>query len=729
MKSFVLTPFVLAAALAAVPMRAEEPADASPDEQPSDDETQPAEKRPLTVEDLWAMERVGSPAVSPDGSLVAFTVTTFSKEENKGESDLWLVPSDGSAEPRRLTWQKGADGRPAWSPDGRTLAFVSKRSEDAASHSRASGATAQLYLLPMAGGEAEPVTELPIAPGTPKWFPDGKRIAFAAKTFPDLNDDFEKLKERLKERKEDKTKVKISDRRLLRYWDHYMTDGKVHHVFVLDLESREVKDLMPGYDQLTGFRGFDWDLAPGGDEIAFSANTTEPPWQKLNFDLHLLSVESGEIKRITADNLSHLRASGATASEGDPYYTADGRYLLFGYNDRAEIAPDLTHLARYDRKSGEILGLTAGWDREPSGWRVAADGKTVVFHAQDGGRRHLYKMSIDGGEPRRLAEGGATGAVRVAGAGRLVFLKESFRAPDELYTVGLDGGEPERISFFNGRLLDAIDFGSTESTTFEGADGEEVQMHVLLPPGFDRQAGLPSRKWPLLVLVHGGPHGAWLDSFHFRWNAALFAAPGYVVAAVNFHGSTGFGQAFAESILGNHADKPFEDVMKATDAMLDRGYIDPERLAAAGGSYGGYMASWILGHTDRFACLINHAGVYDLMAQYASDYTWSRSNNYGASPWQDPERVDRYSPSRFAEHFKTPTLILHGEKDYRVPVTQGINLHGVLTGKGVESRIVIFPDENHWIMKPQAAEIWWAEVHGWLEKHIGKGPGRAGGEP
>ncbi len=677
------------------PVWAEEPTGDPPDEEP-----ETAEKRPLTAEDLWAMKRLGSPAVSPDGSLVAFTVTAFSNEENKGESDLWLVPADGSAAPRRLTWQKGADGSPAWSPDGRTLAFVSKRGDDD---------PAQLYLLPMAGGEAEPVTELPIAPGAPKWFPDGQRIAFAAKTFPGLDDDFEKVEERLDERKEDKTQVKISNRRLLRYWDHYLTDGTVHHVFVLDLESREVKDLMPGYDQLTGFRGFQWDLSPDGGEVAFSANTTAPPWQKLDFGLHLLSVESGEIRTITEDN---------AAWDGDPYYSPDSRYLLFGRTDRPEIAPDFTRLARYDRASGEIRDLTADWDHQPSGWRVTGDGKTIVFHAQDSGKRHLYKMPIDGGEPEKVAEGGATGGAREAAAGRLVFSKESFHAPAALYSVGLGGGEARQISDFNGKLLSAVDLGSSESTTFEGADGDPVQMHLLYPPGFDK-----SKKWPLLVLVHGGPHGAWLDSFHFRWNAALFAAPGYVVAAVNFHGSTGFGQAFAESILGNHADKPFEDVMKATDAMLATGYVDPERLAAAGGSYGGYMASWILGHSDRFACLINHAGVYDLMAQFASDYTWGRSNNYGASPWQDPERIDRYSPSRFAKHFQTPTLTLHGEKDYRVPVTQGINLHGVLTGKGVESRIVIFPKENHWILKPQAAEIWWAEVHGWLDKHVGKGPG------
>ncbi|MEM7351158.1 MAG: S9 family peptidase, partial [Acidobacteriota bacterium] len=646
----------------------------------------------------WAMQRVGSPAVSPDGRWAVVPVTVFSHEENKGASDLWLVATDGSAEPRRLTWHKGSESSPAWSPDGSRLAFVAKRSEDDPK---------QLFILPMQGGEAEPVTELPIGVSDPKWFPDGERIAFVASTFPDLNDDFDKVKERLDERKDDKTKAKISDRRALRYWDHYITDGTVPHVFSVDLESRAVKDLMPDYDALMAFTSLAWDLSPDGHEIAFSANSTEPPWQKLDFNLHLLDLESGKIRRITEDN---------PAWDGDPLYTPDGRYLLFGRNHRPEIAPDFTRLARYDRASGKIRDLTAEWDHQPSGWQVSADGSTVVFQAQAGGRRNIYKMSIDGGEPQRVVRGGATDGVRFAGAEQLVYLMESFQRPDDLYRVSLAGGEATRLTGFNDERLAQIDFGSVEDVTFSGADGEPVQMHVLLPPGFD-----PSKKWPLLVLVHGGPHGAWLDSFHYRWNAALFAAPGYVVAGVNFHGSTGFGQAFAESILGNHADKPFEDVMKATDHMLERDYVDPARLTAAGGSYGGYMMSWILGHTDRFAALVNHAGVYDLMAQFASDYTWGRSNNYGASPWQDPERIDRYSPSRFAKNFQTPTLILHGELDYRVPVTQGINLHGVLTGKGVESRIVIFPEENHWILKPQAAELWWSEVHGWLDKHVGAG--------
>ena len=272
------------------------------------------------------------------------------------------------------------------------------------------------------------------------------------------------------------------------------------------------------------------------------------------------------------------------------------------------------------------------------------------------------------------------------------------------------------LTSFNEKLLAQLDLGRVEDATFEGAGGDPVQMFVVFPPGFD-----PGRKWPLVHVIHGGPHGATLDQFHYRWNMALMASPGYVVAGVNFHGSTGAGQAFADAIVGAHGDKPFADIMKATDHLVGRGFVDESRMAAAGGSYGGYLVSWILGHTNRFAALINHAGVYDLMAQFASDATWGRSNNYGASPWTDPARVDLWSPSRFARDFQTPTIILHGEKDYRVPVTQGINLHGVLTAKGVPSRIVVFPSENHWVLKPQSAKLWWKEVFAWLDRYVGTG--------
>ena len=652
----------------------------------------------LTVEDVWAMARLGSPVVSPDGRHVVFTRQEFSYDENKGSRDLWLVATAGDQAPRRLTWEGGNPSNPTWSPDGRWLAFTAKRGEG----------PPQLFRLPMdRPGEAEPLTDLPVGVGDPKWFPEGDRIAFVSRTFADLNDDFEAVEERRKGQKDDKTQAKITETRLLRFWDSYRTDGSLPHVFSVDLESREVKDLMPGFDALMGFRSLDWDLSPNGDEIAFAANATEPPWQKLDFNVYRLDLASGEITDLTGDN---------PASDGSPLYTSDGRHLVMSRNLRPEIAPEFSHLVRYDLESGELVELAPGWDTEPGGCVMARAGGHLLCTAQDRGRRHLYAVPLDGGAPRRLAEGGSVGSV-VAGDGEAVYLRQSFHQPAELMAVSLDGGEPRQLTDVNGERLANIDFGTVEDVTFEGAGGSPVQMFVLYPPGFD-----PAEKWPLLMLVHGGPHGAWIDSFHYRWNAALFGAPGYVVAALNFHGSTGFGQEFAESILGNHADKPFEDVMKATDHLLARGFIDEDRMSAAGGSYGGYLVSWILGHTDRFASLINHAGVYDLMGQFASDFTWGRSNNYGSEPWVDPDRIDLYSPSRFAENFSTPTLILHGELDYRVPYTQGVNLHGVLTAKGVPSRIVIFPDENHWILKPQSAELWWNEVHGWLERTLGHGP-------
>ena len=657
-------------------------------------------RRPMTPEDLWAMERIGAPSLSPDGQWVVFAVTRFSVEENKSDSDLWLVPADGGAPPRRLTWNAGSDSSPVWSPDGKRIAFISKRGD----------APPQLYILPVDGGEAQPATKLPVPVQAPKWFPDGKRIALMASTWPDLNDDWDAVKKRLDERKNDKVQAKVSDTRLLRYWDEYRTEGRFNHIFAVDLETEKVEDLTPGLRRDMDFFSPEdsWDLSPDGQEIAYSVNAVEPPYQTVNFDLFVQPVgKPGEARNVTPGN---------PASDGNPVYSPDGRWIVFSRTRRPDIDPDFARLARFDRRTGEVRGLFEEWDNQPSGWVFTPDGRTLVFHAQDRGRTNLYTLPVEGGSggPRLIARGGVTGGVQ-AGNGILVFQNQSLLQPADLFAVGLNGGEPKRLTSFNAERLARLDLGAAGEATFEGAGGDPVHMHLAFPPGFDK-----TRKWPLVQMIHGGPHGAWQDEFHYRWSAPLFASRGYVVALVNFHGSTGYGQAFAESILGNHADKPFADILKATDHLIAQGYIDEKRIAAAGGSYGGYMVDWILGHTDRFAALISHAGVYDLMGQFASDETWGRPNNYGAAPWTDPARVDLYSPSRYAKNFNTPTLILHGEKDYRVPVTQGINLYGVLQGKGVPARIVVFPDENHWILKPQAALLWWKEVFGWLEKYIGR---------
>jgi dipeptidyl aminopeptidase/acylaminoacyl peptidase len=655
--------------------------------------------KPITVEDLWAMERVGAPVVSPDGRWVVYAVNTFNRDKNAGTNQLWLVPTAGDAPPRRLTWHESGARAPVWSPDGQWLLFTAKRGGDL---------PPQLHRLPLGGGEAEQLTELPVSPSDARFLPDGKSLIFVVNTFADVDIDWKKLKERLDAQTADKTQAKISERRMLRFWDAYRTDGSTNHLVSLDLDTRQLKDLTPGQTLIANpDGGLDWDLSPDGKEVAISLHTGDPSLRTMNFDVHLLDLATGQLRNITQAN---------PAGDGSVRYSPDGKYLLYGAGQRPDWPADTSLLMRYDRATGETRNLLPGWDREAGGWRVTPDGQAVTFVAQDQARQHLYKVSIDGGQPERLAAGGSINNAQPTAGGIVVYSREAYYETADLYAVSLTGGEPRRLTNHNADRLKAIARGKVENVTYAGAEGAQVQMYVLTPPDFD-----PKKKWPLMVILHGGPHGASMDGFHYRWSAEAVAARGYVVAVPNFHGSTGFGQAYADAIVGRHGDKPFTDVMNGVDLLIARGYIDEKRMAAAGGSYGGYLVSWILGHTDRFAALINHAGVFDLNAQFASDATWGRSFAYGADPWVDPIRIDEQSPSRFAANFKTPTLILHGEIDYRVPVTQGIHLYGILTGKGVPTRIVIFPQENHWILKPQSAELWWKEFFAWLDKYLGPG--------
>jgi dipeptidyl aminopeptidase/acylaminoacyl peptidase len=654
--------------------------------------------RAMTVDDLWKLQRVGAPAVSPDGARVAFSVAVPDVEKNSSNSDLWMVPYDGGGPPKRLTYNDGADESPAFSPDGKRLAFVSKRGDG----------PAQLYLLPLAGGEAERVTSLPVAIADPKWFPDGKALAFVAMTWPDLNDDFDAVKKRLDEAEKDKVKAKISENRLWRFWDHYLTDGQYPHLFRVDLQTLKVKDLTPGSTRFMGLMELagGYDIAPDGNELAFAANATDPPFATLNYDIFTVAVRGGAPVDLTRANL---------ADDLRPRYTPDGRYLLYGKQSRPQIDSDFARLTRLDRRTGKSVEICPTFFGEAKDWAVAPAGDLVYFHAENRGKVDLFSAPISGGKPRVVVKGGTTGNVAVTSKGSLVYTLTSIQSPVELWRARGDGAAPKALTRFNVDALKAFDLGRVWDTLFKGANGDDVQMFIVTPPGYDAGSG---KTWPLVQLIHGGPHQSWLDSFNYRWNPLLFAARGYVVALVNFHGSMGSGQAFADSILGAHGDKPFTDIMAATDELIAKHAVDRERMAAAGGSYGGYLTEWILGHTDRFKALVVHAGVYDLMAQFGSDATFGRAINYGAEPWSDPARIDLYSPSRFAASFKTPTLILHGEKDYRVPYAQGLNLYGVLTAKGVPARIVVFPDENHWITKAQSSVLWYGEVLNWLDRWL-----------
>ncbi len=654
-----------------------------------------AEKKPLTVDDMWAVQRVGAPVLSPDGKTVAYTVSVYDAEENRLNSDIWVIPvSDGA--PRRLTANKASDSSPAWSPDGGRIAFVSKRDGDSA---------AQLYVILVDGGEAERMTEMPLAVANPKWFPDGKRIAFVSHVIAGAESPAE-TKKALEAREKNKVKARVTDNRLYRFWDRWLTENEYPRIFAFDLESKKVTDLLPGskryFDLMEGTGSFD--ISPDGSKIAFEANSSPEPYRKLNTDIFLVGAAGGEVKNLTAGN---------PAQDGDPVFSPDGKTLAYGLERKADGWPDRTRLAILDLATGSTNVLTEDWDYSPVNWTWTPDGGALVFHAEARTRTNLYLLPAEGGIPKEIYRGGTTSGAETTSDGEVVFSHHSLTRPPEIAVIRLDGTRLRPLTNVNDALVSRIAWGEVKEFTFRGAGNEDVQVFVVYPPGFDEK-----KKYPLVHLIHGGPVGTFGDAFSFRWNAQAFAAPGYVVPMVNFHGSSSFGQKWVESILGAHPDKPFADVMKASDFLIAKGYIDPARMAAAGGSYGGFLVNWIAGHTDRFKALVSHAGVYSLLGQSASDTSYGRHHSYGGYPFTNLEKIERWSPNRFSKNFKTPMLILHGERDYRVPVTQGLELYGVLSAKGVPARLVYYPDENHWILKGKNSKHWYGEVLGWLARYL-----------
>ncbi len=645
------------------------------------------------------MKRVGSLALSPDGKLAAVVVTQYDISKNEGQGDIWLVATDGSPA-RRFTSGPTTEGSPAWSPCGAWLAFTAKRE----------GEKAQLHVIPRDGGEAVSYTDMPLGVSNPRWITGRKAALFVSEVLPGYEGRLDSMKAELDGRAESKVSAKSTEDRFYRYWDHWLTDGTVPHLFMVDLETKGVTDLTPGwnrYFQESG--GIDYDVSPDGKEIVFSALRHGPPYDSLTADIYVMSLdEPGKARNITPEN---------PADDVSPRYSPDGKYILYGAQKIVGFYGDRVRLVRYDRSTGEKKVLTTDWDRSPNGWVVSKDGTTVYFSAEDRAMQSIFSIGIGGGSVKEIHRGGSNGSVAATPDGRLVFLHNDLSAPNEVYAVRANGKEARKLSSFNDEITAGIEWGKMENVVFKGFEDVDVQMFVLYPPRFDA-----SKKWPLLVLVHGGPHGTFGDEFHFRWNAQAFAAPGYVTAMVNFHGSSSFGQDFTDAITGEHGRKPFVDVMRAADYLVARGFIDEKRMAVAGGSYGGYLVSWIGTQTDRFACIINHAGVFDFLAQTGSDITHGRERSYGSTPWKDLERVARWSPAQNMQSYVTPTLVIHGELDYRVPVGNALEVYGMLKEKGVPAKLVYFPDENHWVLTPQNSIYWYGEFDGWLRRWIGAGP-------
>ncbi|HET7260517.1 MAG TPA: S9 family peptidase [Casimicrobiaceae bacterium] len=663
----------------------------------------PSSRKPFDVTALWALRRIGTPTVAPDGSAACAAVTSWDVARDEESTALWLFPtgeavdSHGKAPRARPLTSGDKDTDPAWSPDGRWIAFTAKRKDDQ---------DAQLYVISPAGGEAQRVGSAAGGVTAIKWFADGRRIAFVAWVWPDLRGDAAQ-KKRLAERKASKVKASVTERGEYRYWDHWLADGREPHVFACDVASGRCTDLLAG----TGLALQPWepsaehyDLAPDGRELALTIDPAAEPGMMNRCDIVVVDLRRRRVRNLT---------SRSGMSDEHPRYSPDGRWIAFHAYDTARAFNDQGRLRLYARRTATAVTLAPRFDRASTELRWAPDSSAVMALVEDRGRIGVWRYPVAGGAPTCIVPGGAVAGFASSSDGRtLVFARSTARHPAALFACDGDGGGERPIETLNQGVMDRHALGEVREITVKGFRGEPVQMVVTFPPGFDAR-----RKWPLLQSIHGGPHSAHHDGWHFRWNNQVFAGQGYVVAQVNYHGSSGFGQRFIESITGHYGEREMADIEAGTDHLLRLGYIDRARLTAAGGSYGGYLVAWMNGHTRRYRAYVCHAGCYDWVSMMATDGYRFFARELGAFPWVDEARVLRQSPHHYVGHARTPTLVVHGELDYRVPATQALQYYNTLKAKGVAARLVWFPDENHWILKQANARLWHAEFFAWLARH------------
>ena len=674
-----------------------------------------ANKAPFTFDVMMKLARISDPQLSPDGKLVAFAVGTVEMASNGKPTQIFVVPAAGGT-PRQLTHDGTQNSRPRWTPDSKRIVFMSNR-----------GSNSQIWSMEADGTGAKAITSLPTEAQGETVSPDGKLLLFTSLVYPacapnpatpGFEYDADCNKRNLDQEAASKMHARVYTHLLYRHWTEYKGSRRSHLLIQPMDGSAKPRDLTPGDLDVPPFSlgGPEaYVFSPDSTEIAYTSNTDPDLSTSTNSDLFTVPVAGGTAKRIT---------NNPGADEG-PLYSPDGHYVAYRTQTRSGYESDMWRLAVLDRQSGRMSVLTEDLDRWVDKYAWFPDSRLIFFTIEDHGHAPILRVPVGGGPVATVAQGKSSlDDMQFTADGKtMVYTEQSASKPAEIFVAKSSGGGGVPLTRLNDGILDAYQLTQSETFSVTATDGAKVESFVVKPPGFD-----PNKKYPALLLIHGGPQGEWGESWTYRWNAQVFAAAGYVVVMPNPHGSVGYGQKFTDAVNANWGGIPYTDIMKTVDYVQALPYVDRERIAAAGASYGGYMIDWILGHTDRFRALVVHAGVYDLPSEAGTtEELWFPKWEFQGFPWENYELYEKWSPSNptYVKNFKTPTLVTQGEIDYRVPVGQSQQLFTALQQLRVPSKLILFPDEGHWIAKPQNSQFWYQNVLEWLAQYLSPNPASA----
>ena len=664
-----------------------------------------AQKQPFDVQAMLKISRISEPQISPDGKQIAFTVQTVDLDQNTKPKQIYVMSAEGGAL-LAVTTQGSQNERPRWSPDSHRIAFISNRS-----------GSSQVWIMSDDGTQPKQITSVSTEAAGVLFSPDGKKLVFTSNVYPDCPDE-NCNRERLEAEKQSKVKARTYTTLLYRHWTEWQSKRR-SHVLVVSAEGGAAKDLTPGNNDVPPFSlggADDYAISPDSTQLCYVMNSDPVAATSTNTDLYTVALTGGEFKKVTTN----------PGADNAPQYSPDGKFIAYRTQERAGYESDLWRLAMLDVATDSISVVAPSLDRSVASFTWSPDSARLFFTMEDRGRHVLSIIPAHGGASRLIASGPSTiDDVQLTNDGKtMIYTEQSGSQPVEIYRTNSSGVKPVALTHLNDALLADYSLRPLEEMWVEAADKTRIHSFVLKPDDFQR-----GRKYPVLFLIHGGPQGAWGQSWSYRWNPQVFASAGYVVVMPNPRGSTGYGQKFTDDINQDWGGKPFDDIMAVVDHVASLPYTDSERMAAAGGSYGGYMVDWMLGHTQRFKALISHAGVFDLRSMAgATEELWFPAWEFHGMPWENPEMYAKWSPSYFVNEFHTPTLVIHGEQDFRVPYTQGLQLYTALQLQKVPSKLLLYPDEGHWIMKPQNTVLWYGTFLDWIGEWLRK-PQATSAEP